>query len=407
MRPCSRLAFGLASLPLGLLLIACGGSTTGAGVTAGAPDSAAADAIADGGPSMGSDAATDSTTPPPPPPPPGADASGPLSTVSFEYTPQWSGVTSVAVIGGFGQATDWMPKSPLVTLTSQSQGGKFTGSVQLPAGTYLYVFLVTGDAAASKPSTYTRYVMDPTNPAFVAVPQASPTFDKNAVNPCSELTVPQPAAAPLNHLKGTVTYDGAPKSGYLVLLERNEPMYHHFAVNRTDTASDGTFDCVMAPGKYRVQVLYPTYLSQTDADRNPLVLQALRRSISGTKEISATTTFEPVELADHDYDKLSPVDAGALPLPVTFTYTVLPSASAAQLQLYGPGASIGDPWYTGGAYSAATSAVFDGGFNTTKATTPSPEAGTSYWWGTSQQSGSADGGVVWEGETMVFPIQFQ
>jgi hypothetical protein len=118
--------------------------------------------------------------------------------------------------------------------------------------------------------------------------------------------------------------------------------------------------------------------------------------------------FEPVELADHDYDKLVPGDgdAGALPLPVTFTYTLLPTASSAQLQLYGPGNSIGDPWYTSG-YSQATSADFDGGFNTKKALTPSPEAGTSYWWGTSEQSGSADGGVVWQGESMVFPIQFQ
>ncbi len=373
------------------------GANSGASSTeAGAPDGA----------TTATDAPVDSTAPAPTDS--GAsDASdaGALSTVNFAYTPEWSGATAVAVVGGFNTGTDWMPMSPLVTLAPDGHGG-FKGTAQLPNGTYPYVYLVTGDVAASKPTTFVRYVMDPQNPDFVACPMASPTFDKNAVNPCSQLTVPQPATPALNHLKGTVTYDGAAKSGYLVLLERNEPTYHHFAVNRTDTASDGTFDCVMAPGKYRVQVLYPTFLSQTDAERDPLALQAQRREISGTQMIAAATTFEPVDVANHDYDKYAPVEAGAQAIPVTFTYTLVPSATAASLALYGPGMSIGDPWYAAHP-STATSALFDGGFNTTKATTPSPEAGTSYWWGTSQLSGSADGGVVWTGESMVFPIVFQ
>lgn len=37
----------------------------------------------------------------------GGDAAGPAQTVTFAYQPQWSGVTRVEVVGGFGQPTDW------------------------------------------------------------------------------------------------------------------------------------------------------------------------------------------------------------------------------------------------------------------------------------------------------------
>ncbi len=332
------------------------------------------------------------------------DGSPAPGVVTFSYRPAWSGVTSVAVVGGFGQATDWMAATPFLTLTSDGSGG-FTGKAPLPVGMYAYVFLVKGDADTATPSTFQRFVIDPDNPAYTPCPAQSPTFDKNAPNPCSQLTMPQPAAATLYHLKGTVTYDGAARAGYIVVLEREEKSSHHFMANRSDSAADGSFDFAMAQGTYRIQVQHPTLLSETDLQRDPLTLQAMRRQISSQVLIAAPSTFAPVDVAYHDYAKLSPVgDAGAP--PVTFSYTVIAASLAARLAVYGPGKNVGDPWYAS-AYSAATSAVFDGGFNTPQALEDAAAPDASYWWGTWQLSGPTDGGVKWAGESMVFPVTFQ
>src|SRR5205807_7324949 len=70
------------------------------------------------------------------------------------------------------------------------------------------------------------------------------------------------------------------------------------------------------------------------------------------------------------YYKVTGVQTCALPislaLPATFTYSGLPGTAGARLSLYGPGPSIGDPWYSGKLDKSGT-ADFDGGFNTNKA----------------------------------------
>jgi hypothetical protein len=373
-----------------------GPSDSGSGTDSGSGHDAAQDASVK--PDAPADAATDSMGTPDAP----SDGGG-MHTVTFSYTPEWTGATAVTVIGGFGQSTDWMPGTPFLTLTSDGKGG-FTGTAELATGTYLYVFQVTGDTAAADPTTFQRYVIDPTEPDYDACPAASPTYDKNDPNPCSELTVPQPAAATLYHITGKVTYDGAAKGGYLVLLERDEKSSHHFPVNRTTSTKAGDFDVEMAKGTYRIQVQYPTFISKTDAERDPLKLLAVRRSISAAAPITASTAFPTVDVAYKDYDKMSPID-GSAPLPATFDYTVIAGASDAYLAVYGPGANIGDPWYMG-ASGTAKSATFDGGFNTKQATQPSAEAGTKYAWGTWQVFPS-DGGVQWKGESMVFPVTFE
>jgi hypothetical protein len=384
---------------LSLSHLACGGddSASGPAANSGAPSNDAASDTAsplDAGADSSDAAVSDTAT---------------LNTVTFQYKPQWSGATAVSVLGGFGTSTDWMSAQPFLTLTSDGMGG-FSATAQLPDGQYPYVFQVTGDVAAAKPTTYARYVIDPTNPSYVACPAASPTYDKTNPNPCSQLTVPQSAPATLFHLTGTVNYQGAPKAGYLVLLEREEKGSHHFAANRTDSAADGTFDLVMAKGQYRVQVQYPNFISATDDQRDPVTLQAMRRSISSAVPITGPTSFDPVDVSYDSYAALAPTDGGAT-LPTTFQYTVLSDAMGAHVAVYGPGKDVGDPWYTT-PFSKADSGTtltdtFDGGFNTPQAMQTQVEAGTAYWWGTFQLSGSTDGGVQWQGQSMVFPVTFQ
>src|SRR5262249_2162926 len=161
-------------------------------------------------------------------------------------------VTAVTVLGGFGQSTDWT--QPFATLTNAGSG-VFTATAQLPAGQYPYVFHVTGDAAAATPATYARYAIDPANPQFVACPQASPTYNMNNPNPCS-LPDTNAAAAQTFHVRGSVTVDGAATGtmGWLAVVERDETSSHHYFANRATIGADGTFDLVVAPGMYRVQI---------------------------------------------------------------------------------------------------------------------------------------------------------
>lgn len=324
----------------------------------------------------------------------------PSNTVTFKYVPSWIGVKTVTVLGAFGTAMDW--KQPFVTLADDGKG-TFTGTATLPAGQYLYVFKVTGDSAAAQPAMYARYAIDPGNPAYADCPADSPTFDKNAPNPCSQLTVPQAAAAPTYHVKGLVTSAGAAIAGYLVVLEREEPKSHHFYVDRMTTGTDGTFDLLAATGTYRLQVQHPTFIAENDTQRTPDTLAAMRRSISSSFLLGTDTTINAAEIAYDGYAAMAPRDAGTL--PTTFTFSVVPGAKTARLAVYGPGNNIGDPWYSGAA-TKATSAEFDGGFNTKQASDGGLVPDATYWWGTEQQFAQPEGGVAWTGQSMVFPIRW-
>lgn len=327
--------------------------------------------------------------------------SGPGS-VSFSYTPQWKGVTAVSVYGGFGQGTDWT--APLLSLTDDGTG-TFKGATTLSAGQYLYVFKVVGDEeAGAQAAKYSRFAIDPTDSAYAPCPMESPTFDKNAPNPCSQLTVPQTAPPSLVHVHGLVVSDGAPIAGYLVELERQENASHHFFVNRVTTKNDGAFDILAAPGMYRVQVLHPTFLTMTDEDRDPKTLAAVRRNTSSNFPIASGTVLVPSsEVAFHTYGSFSPVDSGTLPTAFAFDT----GGVTTHLDVYGTGMdggapTIGDPWFTS-APTTSGGAMFDGGFNTNKANQPSVALGQRYFWGVEEDI-ATDAGVSWTAQSMVFDI---
>jgi len=248
-------------------------------------------------------------TPPPNPPPPGPQ------TATFAYAPSWAGVTKVEVLGNFGQADDW--NTPLLTLTSDGTG-TFRGTATLAAGSYAYVFRVTGDAAAAKPDTYVHYAIDPTDPTILACPAESPTYSKTEPNPCSKLTVPQASPAALSSIQATVKLSGAEAAQYLVVLERIEPSSHHFFVDRATTGADGKVMLHAAAGTYRLQVLHPTYYAKTDAQRAPDGLGAVRRTLSSPFMLDADVTLDAAEVAYGGYAAMQP--RGAATLPVTLAY---------------------------------------------------------------------------------------
>ncbi len=219
--------------------------------------------------------------------------------------------------------------------------------------------------------------------------------------------MPQAAAPALVHVTGLVVFDAAPIAGYLVQLDREEKSSHHFFVNRVTTKNDGAFDLLAAPGSYRIQVLHPTFLSETDAQRDPTTLAALRRNISTAFPIvSGTVTVPNAEVAFHTYASFAPVgDAGSLPTAFAFDTSGVP----ARLDVYGTGMDggspeIGDPWYAS-PFTKNGTATFDGGFNTQQANQTSVALGERYFWGV-EENVATDAGVSWTAQSMVFDVKW-
>jgi hypothetical protein len=311
-------------------------------------------------------------------------------------------VDKVEVLGAFGKADDW--KAPIATLTNDG-AGTFRGSVSLPVGTYPYVFRVTGDsaAAAAKAATFVHYAIDPSVPTIVACPATSPTYSKNAPNPCSSLSVPQPAPSALSHVHGVVKRAGKPVAGYIVVLERVEAGSHHFFVDRSSSDADGMFKLGAVTGNYRLQVLHPTLYTQTDAQRDPQALAAARRSISTGFSLATDVTVTAAEVGFDGYAAMTP--RGSASLPVTLDYSLASGATKASAAIYGTADNIGDPWWTSPS-STAVSATFDGGWNTKAAPSDAGiEAGARYFWGTEQLHPGPDGGVGWTVQSMVYPLE--
>lgn len=340
------------------------------------------------------------------------DTGGPVDggapvAVTFSYTPQWPGVKTVEVVGGFGQSTDWSKTASLLTLTAGSgTNPTYSGSAMLPPGQYLYVFRVTGDTSAVPAATYPRYAVDPLDTAFAPCPMASPTYSRIDVNPCSQLTVTATGAAPAAtpvHVTGNVAVDGSAGKDWMVVLEREEPKSHHYFANRVTVGADGAFDLVASAGNYRLQVQYPTLLSVTNLNRVPSSANALRRAISASFLIGTAAVAVPTpDMGFHDYGLFAPSgDGGTLPTPFTF------QTGEARLDLYGgPGdggiIDIGDPWYSSDPTTDG-GAVFSGTFNTAQASQGAAVPGTRYMWGTEQAFG-ADASVTWTNQSMVLPI---
>jgi hypothetical protein len=380
-----------------LLVAGCGGTKLSAIADAGSTSSDSG--LADSGSSIDIDAAgLDADQ--------GMDALGASVGVTFRYQPAWSGVTAVEVLGSFGQATDWT--QPLASLTADGQGA-YTAEVQLPVGRYDYLFRVKGDSAAKTPATLQRFALDPGNPSFEACPAASPTAMQNANNPCSVLDLRTgTSSAPTHHVRGRATYDGQGIVGYLAILERDEMGSHHFFVNRMDSATDGSFDFAVAAGHYRLQIDYPTLLKQTDAQRDPLMLQAARRVISSAFAVAQEVMLSDAEASYHTYDQLMP-RTSTVTLPTRFTVVVNSGQAGTRAAVYN--AQVGDPWFESRVFDAAastsTTVVFDGRFNTMQAKTASVATGTPYFWGPWQVGPRAMGHVVWTQEGMVFPIKWR
>jgi hypothetical protein len=392
---------GIAAVAIAsLAVVACG---TGNPASPSMPPDAGA---AEGGGGVTGDAGTAAETSSSPEASPEEADVAPV-TVTFAYAPQWSGVTKVEVVGGFGLPSDWSKTESLVTLTAS--GSTYSGTASLPPGTYLYLFRVTGDAQ-SVPTTAARYSVDPLDTAYAACPMQSPTYDPNNPNPCSQITVtasggPEPAS-PV-HVKGSLTVAGAPAGTWMVVLERDEPKSHHYFANRLTVGSDGSFDLIGSAGSYRLQVQYPTLLSATDLDRNPLQIPALRRAISAAIVLKAAdVSVATPDLSFTAYAQFAPTgDGGTLPTQFTFD-----NGTDAKLDVYGgPGdggvVNTGDPWFTS-ATANDGGAIFDGGFNTAQATQDAAVPGTRYMWGTEEPFG-ADASVAWTKQTLVFPITWQ
>ncbi len=364
------------------------------GVTDLAPSGAAPDAAP--APTSTSGDTGDTGTPPP------IDAAS--QPVTFSYRPSWKGVKSVEVLGGFGLSSDW--KQAFVTLSDDGTG-TFTGTaLALAAGHYPYLFRATGDVAAAtaKAATYAHVALDPTDAAFVACPAAAPTYTTEAANPCSDLTVPQSARAPLFHVRGAVHSHGGAIAGFLVQIERNEKASHHMFADRATSGADGKFDLVVAAGTYRIEILHPTFYALNDTDRSdPESYQAVRRSLSSAFTVAADRELNAAEIAYDGYAAMQP--RGATTLPTTFTFTAPLLGTRERAAIYPPRASVADPLWVA-PLGMTSSDVFDGGFNTSKADGGLvPDA--SYLWGTESEYPTPDGGVTWTAQSMVYPVRWQ
>ncbi len=321
------------------------------------------------------------------------------SPVTFSYKPGWPGATSVVVVGAFGTANDW--KLPLVTLTAEG-AGVFSGTVNLPPGQYPYLFQVTGDADAKVPAAEKRLIIDPSVTTFAACPAASPSAT-NPKNPCSLLTVPRGTADPVFHVRGTVHRDGTPVPGWLVLVERDEAGSHHFIANRADTEANGAYDFVVSAGSYRLQVLPPDDLKQTDAMRQPATLLTVRRDLSSSFKVDADLTLDPAEVAFHDYDKMTPNAGTPQALPIALSFTLPMGLTSVRAAIYGEGNNIGDPWWDT-PYGTQLTSIFDGKFTTMMATETMASSGKEYWWGVWADGPKGAAGVVWTQQSMVLPL---
>ena len=324
---------------------------------------------------------------------PAADA-GP-SAVTFTYTPSWSGVTAVEVLGG--TSTDMTTWTTLATLTQS--GAAWTGTATLAAGTYNYLFSATGDASAGgQAATLVHQALDPTVAAFAICP-----LKNGDMNTCSTVTVPQVATTPtLYTVSGKVVVGANPGASFLVVLEREEPTTHHTFVDRTNTAADGTFSFSAAPGNYRFQVQHPEYESKTDSQLAPATLGLLRRDISGAFMLSAAKTISNVDMAYASYATFAPNVTTQQALPTTFTF---PTTASARLDVYSGPKEIGDPWYTAAATTSGSATfAMPGTFNTPQATQTMVVAATQYYWGIEIPHAADASGLTWTSQTMVLPI---
>ncbi len=374
---------------------ACSGGTDAAVVNGGVASDAGDTPIADG--SASADAGPSETSVP-------GDGAAQTQAVTFTYAPRWRGVTSVTVVGGFGQADDWDVKAPLVTLTNDGTG-TFRGTAQLRAGSYLYLLRAVGDDDALMPAVASTLAVDPNAPSTVPCPAASPSFTAKAPNPCSVLVVPSTPTTPATfHVRGVVTASAGPAKGYLVNLDRFETGQHHFFVNRMTTAADGMFDLTAVAGQYRVRIVHPSSVLQTDVARDPLALKAYDTVIAEPFPLAADMTVQTPDMAFTKYATYAPNGAAPGALPTAFTFTTDGPARFAFLLANAQATSAaGDPVFTSPP-GAAGGFVFDGRYKAA-GVAATVTRGATYFWRTDTTLTTASGGA-WKASSMPFAIRW-
>jgi hypothetical protein len=330
--------------------------------------------------------------------------SGASGKVSFCFRAQWAGVTSVDVLGAFGQSTDWT--MPFVSLTNDGTGS-FTATASLASGSYPYVFRVSGSADNLFHSP--TFLLDQEATQFTPAPPMSPIGRSLPV-----VTVPQSTTPPaLHHLRGKVVYNGEPQPCFSVAVDVGE-MYkdgggvlsEQSTANYMESGPDGAFDFPIASGPVMAVVRYPFLLTSADAGypTMPSQIAAMGYARTGSNLAAGDVVLDPVEVSypAADYGKMSPT-SGTPSLPTTFTYSVVPGSTSASVAVIGTNIAGNDPSFWS-PFGSATSLTWDGGFGGTQG---SAIPGKQYWWGTWQKRLLSDGGTVWSEESLLFPITFQ
>ncbi len=328
---------------------------------------------------------------------PAIDAPAP-QVATFTYAPQWSGVVSVDVLGGFGSAGDFT--TPLVSLTAGSDG-VFTGSAMLLPGTYPYIFEVIGDdsAGSAAGSAFPRFSVDSSVHEFEKCP-AGPTFTQNPLNPCSLITVPQGAPEATFHISGKVTDNGSGAATYLVVLQREETGSHHFFANRSTTTANGKYAFDAAPGEYNIEIQNPLFNADKDSQIDPDTTDTVRRDESTAFALGSDTALPDADVTFPSYASFAPRTTGAL--PQTFTF---PSGPPTKLDVYGPGNEVGDPFFAATAAVTDGSDSFAGTFNTTAAGSATLDGSDTYHWGI-EYAAPGSGAIRWTVQSLTFPIKF-
>jgi hypothetical protein len=317
----------------------------------------------------------------------------PSGSATFCYRPQWPGVTSVSVLGGFGQATDWT--TPLTSLTEQGNG-TWSATVPLANGSYPYIFQVKGGADGVIGATGT-YAIDQLNPSFVPQPAKSPYPRSN-----SQLTVPQ-VAATIYHLTGAVQLNAEAQPCFIAVIDVGEllngdmVLSEHGTANYVEVGADGTFDVPMANGPAELNIKYPFGLSTTYP--NPMTTPATgnvraEATIAGADMALATTD---VTYATSAYAAMTPPPSSTEAEPVAFSWTLISGAASSYMSITATDIAGNDPAYTSGSGGSATTNSWDGKMNNGDMAV----SGTTYYWATWQKKG------IWNSESLEFAITYQ
>ncbi|HEY1557434.1 MAG TPA: hypothetical protein VGF94_21510 [Kofleriaceae bacterium] len=335
----------------------------------------------------------DAIAPNPCPAPSGADGHA-----DFCFRPQWPGVTSVDVYGGFGQATDWT--QPYVSLTNDGSG-TFTGGAALVDGSYPYLFRVHGTVDNLVKNG--QYLLDQTNASFVPAPAQAPGGGGTIPRAVSQLVVPQ-VASTLHHLTGKVIYGATAQPCFAIALEIGElragstVLAEHDTANFVESGTDGSFELDVADGEVMAVVRYPFELTGMQAPYpDPATTPTLGYARTTQQIAGADLALDALDVtySETDYSAMSPT-GGTGSLPQTFALSVLPAAQTASVAVSATNIAGNDAKYQS-TPSTTTAVTWDGTFGGGQ----QAMTGTTYYWGTWQQ------GATWTAESLLFPIVFQ